>query len=345
MTSSGDFKVPSWAGKPPPGLHLDVLKDGTVLQKLLIDEKSYYLFGRNKDSCDFFLQHDSCSRQHAALVYHKHLSRVFVIDLGSTHGTFVGTLRLEPQKPTQLPIDTTIRFGASSRYYTLRERPPQVVVTVGEDGSTLVEGEGGALLGLPELDTEVDDLTQYNTAHNRQISMVGIQENEKPRKRKFRSQKVTFADEEEVINPEDVDPSIGKFRNMVQTTVIPAKKKRLNMSDSHVPISPTKLLPFTQPLSSPTANATDHLVTSPSSFRSFSINSSLFTKTISAAPPVENPLDAAEPHLTIPAPNLWANTLQEVASTTPTMFSESEPRKKKYAKEAWPGKKPGHLLV
>eukprot|EP00731_Ephydatia_muelleri_P031847 Em0023g354a len=244
MTSSGDFKVPSWAGKPPPGLHLDVLKDGTVLQKYLIDEKSCYIFGRNKDSCDFFLQHDSCSRQHAALVYHKQLSRVFLMDLGSTHGTFIGTMRLEPQKPTQLPIDTTIRFGASSRYYTLRERPPQVMVTVGEDGSTVMEGEGGALLGLPELDTEVDDLTQYNTAHNRQISMVGIQEDEKPRKRKFRSQAVNFADEEEVINPEDVDPSVGKFRNMVQTTVIPAKKKRLNMSESHVPPWPHKTPPL-----------------------------------------------------------------------------------------------------
>lgn len=320
-----------------------------MLQKYLIDEKSCYIFGRNKDSCDLLLQHDSCSRQHAALVYHKQLSRVFLMDLGSTHGTFIGTMRLEPHKPTQLPIDTTIRFGASSRYYTLRERPPQVMVTVGEDGSTVTEGEGGALLGLPELDTEVDDLTQYNTAHNRQISMVGIvQEDEKPRKRKFGSQVVSFADEEEVINPEDVDPSIGKFRNMVQTTVIPAKKKRLNMSESQVPAGPTKLLPFTQPLSSPTANAADQLITSPSSFRTFSLNSSLLTRTISAAPPVENPLDAFELHVPpiVQNPRLWANTMQEVASsTTPTMFSESEPRKKKYAKEAWPGKKTGHLLV
>ena len=54
------------------------------LQKLLVDEKRCYLFGRDKDSCDFPLQHQSCSRQHAALVYHKHLNRPFLIDLGSS---------------------------------------------------------------------------------------------------------------------------------------------------------------------------------------------------------------------------------------------------------------------
>lgn len=36
-----------------------------------------------------------------------------------------------------------------------------------------VAGEG-ALLGLPETQTELDNLTEYNTAHNRRISMLGI---------------------------------------------------------------------------------------------------------------------------------------------------------------------------
>ena len=45
------------------------------------------------------------------------------------------------------------------------------------------------------------DLTQYNTAHNRQISMVGIQEDERPRKRRYRANSVSFSDQEEIINP------------------------------------------------------------------------------------------------------------------------------------------------
>lgn len=69
----------------------------------------------------------------------------------------------------------------------------------------------------------IQDLTQYNTAHNRQISMVGITDSEGSRKRKQHPRSISFSEEEEIINPEDVDPSIGRFRNMVQTTIIPSK--------------------------------------------------------------------------------------------------------------------------
>lgn len=69
----------------------------------------------------------------------------------------------------------------------------------------------------------LQDLTQFNTAHNKQISMVGISENDMSHKRKRHSLSISFANEEEVINPEDIDPTIGRFRNMVQTTVIPSK--------------------------------------------------------------------------------------------------------------------------
>ena len=98
-------------------------------------------------------------------------------------------------------------------------------MVMGDDG--MEEGQGGTLLGLPELDTEVDVrqmypmtplppcypfslppsllhriyITQYNTAHNRQISMVGIFKNEKVRKRKNRPHSVSFSDSEEIINP------------------------------------------------------------------------------------------------------------------------------------------------
>ena len=52
--------------------------------------------------------------------------------------------------------------------------------------------------GVP---SALQDLTQYNTAHNRQISTVGIREDERTRKRKARPRSVSFYDEEEVINP------------------------------------------------------------------------------------------------------------------------------------------------
>merc|ERR1712083_1158309 len=88
---------------------------------------------------------------------------------------------------------------------------------------------GGRLLGLPETETELDNLTEFNTAHNRRITMLGISDGDGPgggsakKKRKIR---ITFNEEEDVINPEDVDPSIGRFRNMVTTSIIPNKPKK-----------------------------------------------------------------------------------------------------------------------
>lgn len=68
------------------------------------------------------------------------------------------------------------------------------------------------------------NLTEFNTAHNRRISMLGIPDEEiRPTSRKRKKKSLTFSEEEEVINPEDVDPSVGRFRNMIHTTVIPTK--------------------------------------------------------------------------------------------------------------------------
>jgi len=55
--------------------------------------------------------------------------------------------------------------------------------------------------------------------------MLGIpDEDQRLKNRKRKKKSVSFNDEEEVINPEDIDPSIGRFRNLVQTTIIPTSK-------------------------------------------------------------------------------------------------------------------------
>lgn len=70
----------------------------------------------------------------------------------------------------------------------------------------------------------LQNLTEFNTAHNRRISMLGIQDDEiRNSSRKRRKKGVSFNEDEEIINPEDVDPSVGRFRNLVHTTVVPTK--------------------------------------------------------------------------------------------------------------------------
>lgn len=65
---------------------------------------------------------------------------------------------MEAHKPTQLQIDSVFSFGASTRKYILRERPNATIPPIG--GSLLddmqIEGGEGALLGLPESQTELD---------------------------------------------------------------------------------------------------------------------------------------------------------------------------------------------
>ncbi|XP_030638061.1 protein phosphatase 1, regulatory subunit 8b [Chanos chanos] len=337
-----NFECPTWAGKPPPGLHLDVVKGDKLVEKLIIDEKKYYLFGRNPDICDFTIDHQSCSRVHAALVYHKHLKRLFLIDLNSTHGTFLGHIRLEPHKPQQVPIDSTVSFGASTRVYTIREKPQTQPGVATGDSKTGEDEELKGLLGLPEEETELENLTEFNTAHNKRISTLTIEEGnldiQRP-KRKRRSSRVTFSEEEEIINPEDVDPSVGRFRNLVQTAVVPMKKKKmeghnvLGIEDSsgrhmhgfHMRGGLYGDLPPTSHEAHPTGTSSGSAI-------------------LGGLPlPLPNP--APEVDLAPEAPQLPV-TLNPVPVTGPYVSEGlNEPRKKKYAKEAWPGRKPTPSLL
>ena len=96
---------------------------------------------------------------------------------------------------------------------------------------TGTEADGG-LLGLPETENELDNLTEFNTAQNRRISMMGIPKEETFIKKR-RKIHITFNDEEDVINPWDVGPSIGRFTNLVQSTVIPKANKQQTQVNSN----------------------------------------------------------------------------------------------------------------
>ncbi|RVW30230.1 Protein phosphatase 1 regulatory inhibitor subunit PPP1R8-like [Vitis vinifera] len=62
---------PDWAIEPRPGVYyLEVLKDGEVLDRINLDKRRN-IFGRQFASCDFVLDHQSVSRQHAAVIPHK----------------------------------------------------------------------------------------------------------------------------------------------------------------------------------------------------------------------------------------------------------------------------------
>ena len=99
-------------------MFLEVCKGPDVIDHLNVDGEPYYLFGR-APAADFQLEHPSISRVHFALVHHRD-GGIYVIDLGSGHGTLINGRRLEKNKPTKLEENAKLVAGASQRTYTLR---------------------------------------------------------------------------------------------------------------------------------------------------------------------------------------------------------------------------------
>nr|CAB3265101.1 nuclear inhibitor of protein phosphatase 1-like [Phallusia mammillata] len=316
-----DFEIPSWAGMAPPGTHLDVMKGDKLIEKLIIDEKKCYFFGRNSESCDFVMDHASCSRVHSALMFHKHLKRMFIVDLGSMHGSFIRNLRLEPKKPTPIPYDTNFHFGASTRSFILKERPP--ITAQREDAKT----DEDMTFDLPQEEEELENLTEFNTAHNKRVTALQL-EDMTPKFKRRKRKSVAFAGEEEVINPEDIDSSVGRFRNMISVQMIPNKRPRESTG-----------------LVSASTDVKKHI----QEFYNQGLYEDLDKEEERKPDPVPARMSGFVPNL---APEI--EDTGEVAIETsltierPQVFTEKTKdlkQRKKYVKEAWPGKRPAPALL
>lgn len=196
----------------------------------MVDEKKCYLFGRNSQLNDFCIDHSSCSRVHAALVYHKHLNRAFLVDLGSSKwwqnsivldswGYFQLTGRLLERSvwkaTSPLSCQSTLPFTLEHRQEPMssgmslkglvirldlwlkdscRERPHTGARGLLDDLENTMDSKNRDLLGLPETEMELDNLTEFNTAQNRRITMLVLpQEADKMKgKRKIRVRSILF---------------------------------------------------------------------------------------------------------------------------------------------------------
>lgn len=265
------------------------------------------------------------------------------MDLGSTHGTYIGNIRLEGHKPTVVQIGSVFHFGASTRNYTLRERP-KATQNIVEDIPM-----SDQISGLPESQDDVDNLTEYNTAHNRKISTLGITE-AFPGKKGSKRKRVQFNEDEIVINPEDIDDSIGKFRNLVQSTVVPLTSKRMRLDGS-------------TSFSFPSTPHTEHkhilhhpIISAPNLYAGLGLPS---TSIEDAGDHMDESYGSYSssllPSLPNPAPEIEVSTSKPISTQvqfkTPQhdhepMDFDHEPKtsKKKYAKEAWPKKAPKNHL-
>ncbi|WCJ28216.1 hypothetical protein M5689_009922 [Euphorbia peplus] len=250
------WQPPDWAIEPRSGVYyLEVLKDGEVLDRINLDRRRQ-LFGRQAHACDFVLDHQSVSRQHAAVVPHKNGS-IFVIDMGSAHGTFVANERLTKDTPVELEVGQSLRFAASTRTYILRKN-------------------NAALFSRPPPPSEIDLLPppdpsdeeavlSYNTLLNRHglsnpdlmskssSSLTRRDESTSGRATKrVKKARVTFRDQVggelvQVVGYSDgvdveTEPGpigvtegslVGKYESLVHTTIIPKGKEQLSEKENN----------------------------------------------------------------------------------------------------------------
>lgn len=125
------YSEPPEANLPSKKWRLYIFKDGKPFDDpLMLHKQTAYLFGRDRRVVDVPTDHPSCSLQHAVLQYRttqkdgkdgvaRTSVRPYVLDLGSTNGTFLNGERIESERYYELLPKDVLTFGNSTREYVL----------------------------------------------------------------------------------------------------------------------------------------------------------------------------------------------------------------------------------
>ncbi|KAJ1784759.1 hypothetical protein LPJ59_006288, partial [Coemansia sp. RSA 2399] len=141
------YQEPTNASKPGGVYTLEVVKQGSVVEAHEIRATAtYFTFGR-LPVCDFPMDHASISRYHAVLQFVDDGMTTQLVDLGSSHGSFVNKRRVQPNNPLRLGIGDQIRFGMSSRVWVLGSNDEKILDR--RDQETMAEGAQKKQHGKP----------------------------------------------------------------------------------------------------------------------------------------------------------------------------------------------------
>ncbi|KAG2765137.1 hypothetical protein JG687_00008775 [Phytophthora cactorum] len=121
-SSTAAFHPPDWACMPVESnshARLEAFRDSRHCATYMVATQRVNLFGRDQESCDHVLGNPSVSRKHAAVI-HDNEGGIYMVDLMSRHGTYVGRKKIPPHDPYLLHEGDVIRFGQSVRVYILK---------------------------------------------------------------------------------------------------------------------------------------------------------------------------------------------------------------------------------
>lgn len=93
------YKEPKWSGLPSSPYSFEVLKSGTIVETITLNDKPFHVFGK-LSNCDIVMAHPTVSRYHAVIQYRSKEENdlkagYYLYDLGSTHGTFLNKHKLK----------------------------------------------------------------------------------------------------------------------------------------------------------------------------------------------------------------------------------------------------------
>ncbi|KAF8985424.1 Kanadaptin [Entomortierella lignicola] len=109
------YQKPAWSGYPNQQFYFEVIKNGTIVERISVPEKEFLVIGR-LPMCDLEMEHPSLSRYHAVVQF-KSNGESFIYDLNSSHGTKLNKNKIPPGMHVSLKPGDQLRFGESTRIY------------------------------------------------------------------------------------------------------------------------------------------------------------------------------------------------------------------------------------
>lgn len=123
------YEPPAWSTPPRAAFYFEVREGDQIIDKIPISVSGHYLIGR-LPLCDIVVDDATCSRQHAVIQFRPgdpepisgaRADEVYIYDLGSTSGTFVNVMPLQPKAYYPLYKGDTLQFGQYSCAFVLRD--------------------------------------------------------------------------------------------------------------------------------------------------------------------------------------------------------------------------------
>lgn len=159
---------PSWSSKPKKKYSIDVWKEGTIVKNISLDDKEYYVIGRNNEVCDITLAHPTVSRVHCVL-QHRDNGYLFIYDLKTAYGTYVNKNKIETQTYIKLNPGETFKMANSTKMFIVNcsEEEDEIENNTQQSSENISD-----TLRLLQQSTKINNIQFYNESN------WGIKEND-----------------------------------------------------------------------------------------------------------------------------------------------------------------------